>query len=154
MIFVVFIHLSVPVVDSESHAGRHEQKQRFLFTQFFPETIKDFTTFTHSLNTQQKGWKIKTRNMRHIASNKVVCSMCPIRSLSTFSLCISFFIWEILTFRASISSSGIWGIGEDSDSSMDWKVRSASGIYHLQSYCCPFLNTVRDTNQKLTMQTD
>lgn len=66
---------------------------------------------------------------------------------STFSLWISFLIWEILTFKQSISSSGIWGTGEDSDSSMVWKVTSASGIYHLQSYCCPFLNMGRHRNQ-------
>ena len=40
---------------------------------------------------------------------------------------------------ASISSSWTRGMGVDSQSSMVWKVRSASGMYHLQSYCCPFL---------------
>lgn len=40
---------------------------------------------------------------------------------------------------ASISSSWTSGTDVDSQSSMVWKVRSASGIYHLQSYCCAFL---------------
>lgn len=57
----------------------------------------------------------------------------------TFSLWISFLIWEILIFMASISSSWTRGMGVDSQSSIVWNVRSASGMYHLQSYCCPFL---------------
>ena len=58
----------------------------------------------------------------------------------TFSLWMSFLICEILIFMASISSSWTRGMGLDSQSSMVWKVRSASGMYHLQSYCCPFLS--------------
>lgn len=63
----------------------------------------------------------------------------PKRYVLTFSLWISFLIWEIRIFIASISSSWTRGMGVDSESSMVWKVRSASGMYHLQSYCCPFL---------------
>lgn len=51
----------------------------------------------------------------------------------TFSLWISFLIWEIFIFIASISSSWTRGMGLDSESSMVWKVKSASGMYHLQS---------------------
>lgn len=54
----------------------------------------------------------------------------------TFSLWMSLLIWEILIFMASSSSSSTRGmLGAASDSSTVWKLRSVSGIYHLQSYC-------------------
>lgn len=54
----------------------------------------------------------------------------------TFSRWMSLLIWEILIFRASSSSSGTRGmLGTASSSSTIWKLRSVSGMYHLQSYC-------------------
>lgn len=54
---------------------------------------------------------------------------------ATFSLWISLRRWEILTFMASSSSSGTWGMVSGSASSGPWKVRSVRGMYHLLSYC-------------------
>lgn len=57
---------------------------------------------------------------------------------------MSFLIWDILIFMASSSSSGTSGIlGTASDSSTIWKLRSVSGMYHLQSYCWLFLKDRR-----------
>lgn len=54
----------------------------------------------------------------------------------TFSLWMSLLIWEILIFMASSSSSSTRGmLGVASESSTVWKLRSVSGMYHLQSYC-------------------
>lgn len=54
----------------------------------------------------------------------------------TFSFCISFFKTEILIFISSISCSGrTWMLGQVSESSRVWKVKSARGMYHLHSYC-------------------
>lgn len=54
----------------------------------------------------------------------------------TFSLWMSLLIWEIFIFMASSSSSSTRGmLGAASDSSTVWKLRSVSGMYHLQSYC-------------------
>jgi len=54
----------------------------------------------------------------------------------TFSFCISFFKAEILIFISSISCSGrTWMLGQESESSKIWKVKSARGMYHLHSYC-------------------
>ena len=62
----------------------------------------------------------------------------------TFSRWMSFLIWDILIFMASSSSSGTSGIlGTASDSSTIWKLRSVSGMYHLQSYCWLFLKDRR-----------
>lgn len=62
----------------------------------------------------------------------------------TFSRWMSFLIWDILIFMASSSSSGTRGIlGTASDSSTIWKLRSVSGMYHLQSYCWLFLKGSR-----------
>ena len=58
----------------------------------------------------------------------------------TFSLWMSLLIWEILIFMASSSSSSTRGmLGAASESSTVWKLRSVSGMYHLQSYCCVLL---------------
>lgn len=65
---------------------------------------------------------------------------------STFSRWMSFLIWEILIFMASSSSSGTSGmLGTASASSTVWKLRSVSGMYHLQSYCWLFLEGRGDT---------
>lgn len=54
----------------------------------------------------------------------------------TFSFCISLFKTEILIFISSISCSGrTWILGQESESSRVWKVKSARGMYHLHSYC-------------------
>lgn len=63
----------------------------------------------------------------------------------TFSLWMSLLIWEILIFKASSSSSGTRGmLGTASDSSTIWKLRSVSGMYHLQSYCWVLLGMGRE----------
>lgn len=54
---------------------------------------------------------------------------------ATFSLWISLRRCEILTFMASSSSSGTWGMVSGSVSSGPWKVSSVKGMYHLLSYC-------------------
>lgn len=44
-------HLSVIlVVESEGHAGGHQQEQRLLLTQFLPEAVDDFRTLVGSLS--------------------------------------------------------------------------------------------------------
>lgn len=54
----------------------------------------------------------------------------------TFSFWISLFRREILIFISSISCSGkTWTLGQESESSRVWKVKSANGMYHLHSYC-------------------
>lgn len=58
---------------------------------------------------------------------------------NTFSLWISLRRCEILTFMASSSSSGTWGMVSGSVSSGPWKVSSVRGMYHLLSYCWFFL---------------
>lgn len=69
----------------------------------------------------------------------------------TFSRWISFLIWDILIFMASSSSSGTSGmLGTASDSSTIWKLRSVSGMYHLQSYCWLFLKDRRSKPLLLT----
>jgi len=49
---LLLVHLAIPVTDSEGHAWRNEQQQRFLFAQFLPEAIQGFPSFTHSLNAR------------------------------------------------------------------------------------------------------
>lgn len=58
-----------------------------------------------------------------------------VRIHATFSLWISLRRCEILTFMASSSSSGTWGMVSGSVSSGLWKVSSVRGMYHLLSYC-------------------
>lgn len=54
----------------------------------------------------------------------------------TFSFCISLFKADILIFISSISCSGrTCTLGQESESSRVWKVKSARGMYHLHSYC-------------------
>lgn len=62
--------------------------------------------------------------------------VCALPDCRTFSRWMSLLIWEILIFKASSSSSGTRGmLGSASNSSTIWKLRSVSGMYHLQSYC-------------------
>lgn len=71
------------------------------------------------------------------ATQNPVCALLIGR---TFSRWMSLLIWEILIFKASSSSSGTTGmLGTASNSSTVWKLRSVSGMYHLQSYCWVFL---------------
>lgn len=58
---------------------------------------------------------------------------------NTFSFWISLRMCDILTFRASSSSSGTCGTVSGSTSSGLWKVSSVSGMHHLLSYCWFFL---------------
>lgn len=54
----------------------------------------------------------------------------------TFSFCISLLVTEILIFISSISCSGrTWTLGQESQSSRVWNIKSARGMYHLHSYC-------------------
>lgn len=73
-------------------------------------------------------------------TESVLCFGWSAQPLFTFSRWMSFLIWDILIFMASSSSSGTSGmLGTASDSSTIWKLRSVSGMYHLQSYCWLFL---------------
>lgn len=58
---------------------------------------------------------------------------------NTFSFWISLRMCDILTFRASSSSSGTCGTVSGSTSSGLWKVSSVRGMHHLLSYCWFFL---------------
>lgn len=71
-----------------------------------------------------------------VYTNKVNLSVRQESRQITFSFCISLFKREILIFISSISCSGrTWTLGQESESSRVWKVKSANGMYHLHSYC-------------------
>lgn len=50
-------YLAIPVVDPQMHAGRHEQQQRLLLTQLFPEPLDHFWTLIGSLKRSHVTWK-------------------------------------------------------------------------------------------------
>lgn len=164
-------HLAVPVGHSEGHAGWHKQQQRLLLQQFLLKTLYCFPSFSGSLhihiqtNSTQTLVAVSTHGLCHcwllLWSHDLVkgSNITQIKWFSpflmsavTFSLCISFLICEILIFMASISSSWTWGMGVASESSMVWKVRSDSGMYHLQSYCWLFLEINTHTHTQIIKQ--
>lgn len=147
-------HLAVLVVESEGHARRRQQEQRLLLRQLLPETVDDFWTLVGSLKSQRwKGLTVRAcvcgklypGHLTSMGKKSISCK--PYESVllnrfsetarihATFSLCISLRRCEILTFMASSSSSGTWGIVSGSVSSGPWKVSSVRGMYHLLSYC-------------------
>lgn len=133
-------YLAILVVDPQMHAGRHEQQQRLLLTQLFPETVDHFWTLIGSLKRHHVAWK-SPRFPADVKKRWFV-------QKNTFSFWISLRICDILTFRASSSSSGTCGTVSGSTSSGLWKVSSVSGMHHLLSYCWFFLLGEEEDGEK------
>lgn len=154
-------HLAVSVIHSQWHVGRRQQQQGLLFWQLLFQPVNDLRTLVGSLKEQKRnimddGGKKGNQAVpeyhatslhiqkQHLKQNDDFYKLIP----GTFSLWISLLREEILILTASSSSSGTCGIGTGSVSSAAWKVRSDSGMYHLQSYCWLFLRTKRHTEQE------
>lgn len=64
-------YLAILVVDPQVHAGRHEQQQRLLLTQFFPQPVDHFGTLVSSLK-----WQLVTLKPSRFSADlkKMVCA--------------------------------------------------------------------------------
>lgn len=153
-------------MSSQRHAGRRQKQQGLLFWQLLFQPLNDLWPFVGSLKRQKRkgGLQTKLSFTGRSSTTAVWRKSWSVReeylfwqcddswawnhlAHGTFSLWISLLRDEILILMASSSSSGTCGMEMGSVSSAAWKVRSDSGMYHLQSYCWLFLGTKRQTRE-------